>query len=349
MRSTIAVEPENSQTAAIVGGLSSQELFRLAGEHNVLWPLADFAVQAFGKDAFDPFLVALYGDIRSRSAAIARQLEETVAALSEAGRVMLLKGACFIGEDGYRPQPWRHMVDLDLLLAPDASLSGAAEILKQAGYLPKHAEGFYDPALHNHYPPLSRPDRPVGIELHRRCVREPCGELLEVGGLWQRAAPIDHPLAPALLPSANDRMIHLIVHAQIGSHFYRRRLFHLRDAVDFLLLAQRPDLDLGSVAESFAGAGRRHEFLSFARMAERIWDRQFLPPPSYAPRHDKWVESALKNLADPGNANRYIVYDLLLRSAQTTLRPSRWPILIAQLKPDRMRDYLRRLRRDMGG
>ena len=141
-----------------------------------------------------------------------RRLGEVLAVLAGAGLTpVLLKGAG-LARTAYRRPAERPMRDLDLLLArPEAERASA--LLEAAGWRPPSAtgSGLYDG--HQHLPPLASPGGDGGVvELHHALVPPAHPFALDAAAIRGRARSIRVGGAEALVPAAEDQLLHACLH-----------------------------------------------------------------------------------------------------------------------------------------
>ena len=205
--------------------LLSNAMLDFSKAQGILWPLA------FGNAPVEngnPIATIVRGGIDEQSMNTVNHLIDVHRIIAKLGPPLYLKGACWILQNDVQPQPWRYMADIDFLV-PQSKLKECVYALEKSGYSAgKHP---YAPQLHPHFPLLKKPGLLAGIEVHSRCLRWQHGDLLEPKGMFDRAEKIETRIGKLLIPCPNDRIIHLVAHAQIASHRYRRRIFLLRDAL----------------------------------------------------------------------------------------------------------------------
>jgi hypothetical protein len=234
---------------------------------------------------------------RARADAHAAELAELGALIPGA---LALKGAAMLAEVG-PPPAWRDMIDLDLLVTPEA-LGPAVEALRVRGWTGDFAA--FSAASDYHFPALIPPGAaPASVELHLR-LHWRKGGALGPGALRARARPA--AIAGLRVPATADRIAHLILHAQIADRRHARTLARLRDALDWRMLAGRADApDSAATLETLAqdGGGRaRRGGEAFFALQSGIWHAPEAAAPAWRTRHGAWVEIALSRM---GNAEAW--------------------------------------------
>ena len=329
------------------------DLVGFAAAQGVAWP----ACQALARALPAPVAGLLLSPaIQGREAAaerLAAQVRDLAGLLCAAGiEAVALKGAATIAETGGEPAPWREMLDLDLLVSPP-ELPRAVDALRGAGYTGDAeayvATDYHFPAL---YPP---PGGAATVELHTRTGWSRGGPLREIG-----ARSLPGGLRGLRVPTAEDRLVHLVHHAQIADRRRRRRSLRLRDALDWRRLTRPVDapvpegggpafapapggpVDIEAAAARFSAGRNRKAFQSFAVLMARVWE---VPAPAaWEARHAAWAEEVLDGLADPAVAERWLKADRrrqvwdTLTSLQTLEH-----LAMGSLNPSRLRRFLRRI------
>lgn len=199
-----------------------------------------------------------------RNAAIAEQLAELLAALSQPRvKVMVLKGA-LLAPTVYPEAALRPMNDIDLLFGPE-DLPRVGPVLEGLGYAGKHKDAHTGPGVTKHLSTYRRTGHqgdtpnPYLSAGGDRTV-EPHGSLEEswfglkvniTPGVWERAVLITLHGQPAYRLSTPDLVIHLAVHAA----------FHvIMGASVFMQL-----YDLGRVIETWPDELNWSQVLNLAR------------------------------------------------------------------------------------
>jgi hypothetical protein len=177
---------------------------------------------------------------RRRNAALRQALHELGEAGAAAGlQFAALKGAAWIVEDPADCAPWRTMIDLDVLVAPE-QFEAVPALLTDMGYaLASRSKRFKD---NFHHAPYRHPRIPVTLEVHRHI------------GWRHRLLPTEtvlagaRPLAPGiLLPAAWTRAFHAMIHWQIQDHGRSRATLPLKELVEAARFLTRRDVDWATV------------------------------------------------------------------------------------------------------
>ncbi len=152
-----------------------------------------------------------------RNLRMMRLLEHIALEFQEAQVALLvLKGAA-LNATVYRFPDERLMTDLDLMIHPqDAGRAGA--LLAQMGGVRGEAQVREDFFPHFHYELEYRIGRvdPVKIDLHVRPFRPlRYANLVPADAFWSRAKPVWFGRATLWIPSPEDMLIHLMVHAAV--------------------------------------------------------------------------------------------------------------------------------------
>jgi hypothetical protein len=232
-----------------------------------------------------------------------------------------LKGACFVAEDEFNPQPWRYMDDLDILVKASC-LDTAFEAVRALGYT-NLTEGYHID-VNVHYPMLVHPSLPAGVEIHERFMRWPIQGLTDNETLLASTSTIESPYGRFLVPDVTMRILYLIANAQLKDNCYRRRIFRLRDAIDFAVLVARDSSEINSVHSMFSKAGKEDEFLTFVHTCEQIFNKSWIASKYYKHSHRHWTEVAFSGLRDPSTLRRYFVQDWIMLAGSIVTNPSRW-------------------------
>ncbi len=198
------------------------------------------------------YLALLHRLNGERNAALRRQADELVSALNGRGvGPVLLKGAAALFADVYGDPAARMIGDLDILVPPHR-LQVSLGALAALGY--RLADRY--PPGHHAYGEFMRPGAPGAIDLHVEPIDAPY--LLPSEAMRRRAVSCSAGTPVCFVPSATDRMLHNILHAQIHhrADFYRGT-FRLRQLYDGAMIAQAlgPAIDWTEI-ETRLAAGR---------------------------------------------------------------------------------------------
>jgi hypothetical protein len=191
---------------------------------------------------------------RQRNEAIRSEMEELAALLNRRGVVPVpLKGGANLLSGLYAASGDRVMVDIDLLV-PEAQLIDCVSEMGQHGYQALYDNGY--PASH-HYSPMARPGSAATVELHARPIADPHAALLSSDEIFATASRTRIGGATLAIPSAQLRIIHSIVHAQLTDHDYLYGRLSLRELWDFALLCESAgdDVNWSEIRQRFVSCG----------------------------------------------------------------------------------------------
>jgi hypothetical protein len=164
-------------------------------------------------------------------------LTETAAiidTLNKGGLIpVVLKGVAFLVDDP-AARAWRFMRDVDLLV-PASDLGAAVERLERLGFA--RATDDYDPEHEAHFPPLVSPCRTYSVELHTRLFGRGAHGI-DVERLAARARPMSLGAATIAMPHLDDRIAHLLAHAQLHNRGHVARRLVLKDVLDLAMLPE---------------------------------------------------------------------------------------------------------------
>ncbi len=316
-------------------------LLSAARLHGCVWPL----VQA--GPAANPLTAAMKSDISAHAAAISAQMRELNALLSPHARIIWLKGAANLADQGLEPQPWRQMADLDILVARDAIVP-VARLLGEAGY---RTDGRpYDERLNPHLPAFGHADKPALVEVHSRLLRYREGDLLDPLSVLGGAVARDTGVGMFLVPSREDRIVHLIAHAQIGSHRHARRQFAMRDALELAYLTGSDKDVIARVLSRFEETGRGAACIAYLAMASLVMDRPFIAPERWTPAALRWTLAVIDGWRNPGRQSAWVILDWIAEIGRTLGSPEKFSA-IARLvtNPALRRDALANMSKHLKG
>jgi hypothetical protein len=150
-----------------------------------------------------------------------RELAAITRALSEANVPgVMLKGAYLAGA-WYESLGEREVGDFDILV-PEKQIYRAVEALGSLGYEPPGAFDYQasrQEKEHHHLPPLAREGSPIWIELHWQLVPPEAPYRIDVDGILRRAEVRRFQALECIVPSAEDLLFHVALHAAYNSTF----------------------------------------------------------------------------------------------------------------------------------
>lgn len=308
------------------------DLTRIASEQLVLTVMGAAVERLADPPQGTDEAIAFFQDVaetnRKRNLWLLEQLDDACRAITAAGiPVLVVKGGAFLLEDRRGGASWRFFGDLDLLVPEDRLMDGVAA-LKAIGYVdPDRA---YHAAHHRHYPFLSHPGGQTGIDLHTRLAGVNQSVLLDPEKIFDRAVDASVPGAAVLIPCATDRMAHLITNAQILDYRYERRLFRLRDTLDFARLIRRDDVDMAEIRQRFKAYGRSTPLLAYLGAMGAVLEPIYSAPPEAA-AEAWWLRSASRIIEEPRRARFHVIRHWLRMLAETLSDGSKRRLLFTRL------------------
>lgn len=181
------------------------------------------------------YLAAMRDANLERNAALRRQLLDVAGALNAVGIVpVAMKGAIRLLDGLFPDDSWRFMHDLDLLV-PAEQLALADATLRAAGWEEMAAA----PDDADRHVILVHPEAEVRLELHEAPIADPYGHLLPAARVLARAEMVEAEGVRLALPSAEDQLVHVVVHGMLQHAFLVTGRFVLRDLVELGLLLRR--------------------------------------------------------------------------------------------------------------
>jgi hypothetical protein len=241
---------------------------------------------------------------RQRNKWLLEQLDVAGRALTDAGvPALVMKGGAFLLENRSDAAAWRFFGDLDFLV-PEERLEESVAALKALGYADRGS--VYHPKFHRHYPFLSHPDGGTGIDLHTRAAGLHQAVLLDPQHFFSNAQTVSLDQGQILIPSPTDRLAHLMVNAQVLDYRYQRRLFRLRDVLDFSRLIGRDDVDMDDIRKRFETYGATGPMLAYLAMMENVLRPAYQAPPEAA-GEGKWVKSVRRVMENPSRAKIHVI------------------------------------------
>ncbi len=252
-----------------------------------------------------------------RNAVILKQIAELDDAFANEGirKAVILKGGAFLVSDRESCLPWRYLTDIDLLI-DERELKPALNAMRNLKYSADGAS--YDKYVDPHYPALFRTVNEAPVELHTRLGPEKCETLLNSKTVFDRANWPVQGFRTLAIPLLEDRFSHLIAHAQIYSHRYRRKQFVLRDALDFHNLVARHDIDVAGIRDIYVSSGYRHEFDGFIKFS------RFVLGDLEALDSSHWGRETLRSQAYPMLAKIHLLRHWIEVAMNVVVTPSKW-------------------------
>jgi len=284
------------------------DLTRIASEQLVLTVMAGACGRLNGlppgSDEALTFFRQIEESNRRRNRWVLQQLDQANDAMSSAGiQAVVMKGGAFLATDRSDAASWRFFGDLDFLVPPNR-LDAAVSALKAIGYV--ESRSVYHPGFHRHYPFLSHPSGETGIDLHTRAAGVDQSVLLDPERFFADAQTVTEGGSPILIPAPTDRLAHLIVNAQVLDYRYQRRLFRLRDVLDFAWLNTRHEINMDDIRGRFESHGSVKALLAYLAMMGEILGPAYQPP-SDAAGEAGWVRAAQRVIRQPSRARLHLV------------------------------------------
>jgi hypothetical protein len=175
-----------------------------------------------------------------------RQIRDAIFKIAETSTrqgisIAALKGARWIVEDQDDTAAWRSMIDVDLLVRPEA-YDAMRKLLEETGYRAMRREqnifGHMRFAGHYHMVALRRDDQPFATEMHRHVQWQP--HLLPTEAVFASSREV----APGLwLPCPWHAAFHAIIHWQIHHYGYLMGFHRVTDGLDIARFLCRDDVD----------------------------------------------------------------------------------------------------------
>ena len=262
----------NDQTPSCsIEGLGEEDWHQLIGfasSHFILpaiaAPLSRLAVEGRSVPDAITFFEQMHRRNALRNQKLKNVLIKMATALNHIGVTPIaLKGAAFLLDSHDSAAPWRFMSDIDLLVRA-SELTDCIDVLHNLGYACEDVS--YDPKSEAHYPPMISPCGTYCVELHTRLFgRSDFG--LDVEGLRHNARPRPHAGAGLLVPSHSDRVLHVLLHAQLHNRNFMRKRLVLKDILDLSIL-ERARTDGESIYEDICVLNDPFEALAAGSLVE---------------------------------------------------------------------------------
>ena len=158
-------------------------------------------------------LKSYYQQLAVNNLTLYHQLRSLVAGLHEQQiPVMLLKGA-YLGGAVYEDRALRQMVDVDLLVTPEA-LVDAIAVVTALGYQPTQPIDAVQPYLaHKHHLPPFVKEGKCSLEIHWTITQPNLSYTIEMADLWARAQPATVAGIEVKVLAPEDLLLHICLHA----------------------------------------------------------------------------------------------------------------------------------------
>jgi hypothetical protein len=261
-----------------VDDITWQRVVELANSHFVTPALYASLAQAHRLDELPEdvrdYLALVHRGNARRNAQVRTQALELLDTLDRAGvDAMLLKGGAtlFLDPDA---RPSRMIRDLDLLVPAEAG-DVVLGVLEGLGYatVARYPDG------HHAYGDFTRPGEPAAVDLHFELIDTP--HVLPASDVWQRGTAIRRDGVRLFVPSATDRILHNVLHAQV--HYlsdYWRGALELRQIHEFAQLptGSGTDVDWTFVSAHMQRHGLRRPLHAHAWAAHRLLGAPWMLP-----------------------------------------------------------------------
>jgi len=217
------------------------------------------------------YLKYLHDLNQTRNKRMRKQLIEIVKAWNGAGLVpLVLKGGVTLLANGEATTS-RMLTDLDVLF-DDAEVEKAVRAVELLGYRPV---ANYDAGEHA-YMYLARSGEPALIDLHQRLIR--MSYLLPAQTVRQRAIPVPSDDTRALVPSAEDQLMHRVLHDMVHVSGHRSGIMSLRGLTDFARIVKAsPTLDWDAILSRLKRHGAHNVLRAQAYAARELLGAE-VPP-----------------------------------------------------------------------
>lgn len=233
-------------------------------------------------DGLGGFLDSVLSRARRRNESLCHQLAEAASILNGIGlQPVLLKGAIRLIDGLYVDPGARVLLDLDLLVSRDR-LTEAQACMVAAGCR-EQLPDFPPPPDAHHAPPLLREGWPVPVELHRSLSVEPFAGVLPPEEMRARCVGADLADAQVLIPSREDQLLHLVLHALIHHAGHAKARFPLAHLFEGWLLLRAGGGDAGATSLTRLSLLGHHGPAAawLARTAELFGEPALAPPRLY--------------------------------------------------------------------
>lgn len=206
---------------------------------------------------------------------------------------IILKGGAELLAPYYGHPAQRFLSDLDILV-PEARLQDAAEILYARGGS-THPASEANSDEHHHLPAIEGGELPLRIELHRSIGDGASSRVLPAADIFVRSLPSG--VEGIRIPSPTDRFTHHILHVQLRSQLYARRLLNLRFCADHLRFLHK--LDPAAITET-RNRLATHELLPLLDSLDALTHLMFnIPQSATGAEAQQWATRSLQHFGQP--------------------------------------------------
>ncbi len=271
--------------------------------------LHDRLDETFEDEEFLQFLAEVAEQNKCRNRSIRDQMLVVKKTLEAAGiQPIWLKGAAHLLDGWELMGETRFLSDIDLLVS-ELELPQAIEALGNSSFHPQPDQFDND---HHHYPRLYHEHHSVGVEVHRRIVREADGlfnRWLAENNATEEVMWANHQW---IVPSLKTRLFHLVHHTMMQNNRFEKHTISLRDQLDFSNLCKNGLIhqDVYEVGRIYSNSGLADHFAAFAEMACRLQcldDVAQTGIGQYA-GDGSWTQSALTQLEHPEKMRLQNIY-----------------------------------------
>lgn len=217
------------------------------------------------------YLKYLHDLNQTRNERIRQQLIEIIKAWNGEGLIpLVLKGGVALLANGEAATS-RMITDLDVLF-DDAEVEKAVRAVESLGYRPV---ANYEGGEHA-YMCLARSGEPALIDLHQKLLES--SYLLPAEIVRQRAILLRSEDMRALAPSAEDQLMHRVLHDMVHAGGHQRGVILLRGLTEFArILKSYPTLDWDSILSSLKRHGAHNTLRAQAYAARELLGAE-VPP-----------------------------------------------------------------------
>ncbi len=201
-----------------------------------------------------------------------------------------LKGAAEMITPYYDDPSHRLLSDLDILI-PENQIDSAIELLlARGGSLNTKDQILFE--QHHHIPGIEGGELPFRIELHKRIGDQNSDAILPAAHIFRNA--ISAHFEGIFIPSPQDRFTHHLIHCQLESQYYGRKLLNLRHCVDHFYFNKKLDQKTrNKTAEIF----EKHHLNDLLDSLDTLTESLFVE--TSAIEKNTWAKKALHNFGRP--------------------------------------------------